>query len=362
MKGNCPGCHGHTEGGNFPAPRHVSRPRGLTPVRRAEFTRASHAPGQVSHLCFTCPSFHLPFTTPFCRHGAVIITSAKRANVNGSSESISSTTSAPLLLCHPQGKPGLMAHPSKGSRNPTLCGGPLEGMNSNAGRVLTHMSGLEMSAAGSQPEATQAVESPKPSSDGGSTSKEPRRKRRKLSPDREERARPPVSIRPAPVTAPAWTLGASPQPPSTFRGKPKPILTSKRSSAVNLKNRPTHPHPAGIAIWILQKIEQTRRDRQDFPQGPAASFQTQWSGMPPQSAYPTNSPYRPPDSDRIPPSLPTQRTTPYNLQQVAEEVEEMRLQSQRDRKTKQRSENWVKSKSLEGVMSTTFPTNGRLHR
>lgn len=98
---------------------------------------------------------------------------------------------------------------------------------------------------------------------------------------------------------------------------------TKRASALNLHNYPADHHPVGIAIWVIQKIDSARREingstssRESSPGAFAAS------------------------------------SSPAGILQAsghASEVDEGddaedRRQAQRERKIKQRLENWAKSK------------------
>lgn len=138
----------------------------------------------------------------------------------------------------------------------------------------------------------------------------------------------------------------APRPPNleTQNTPPPPAATkstgTKRSLTLNLKNHPSNHHPVGIAVWILQKVEQARRE---LDAQRSASY---------NNDTPANtSPARPladsavsglADSDQWPgASLSSYLNAPSSFEQEAE-----RLQAQRNRKTKQRQENWAKSKDF----------------
>src|SRR5271155_2873061 len=92
-------------------------------------------------------------------------------------------------------------------------------------------------------------------------------KRRRLSSEKDDRPKPPVLIRPAPIQANAfYGGGSSPQTPEgplipVTRLRQKSITGTRRASSLNLRNYPTSPHPAGLAIWLLQKVDQMQKDR-----------------------------------------------------------------------------------------------------
>ena len=164
-----------------------------------------------------------------------------------------------------------------------------------------------------------------------SSPSEVRRKRQGLQ---DERMRAPVPILPAPLLTPAWaqTIPPTSQSADSMMSRPRPVLMNRRTNTLNLKNYPSHHHPAGVAIWILQKVEQVNRERRENAPTSASVFTSQGANA--LEAAPQHSI-----------SLPVPaRTTPYDMDQVREDVEEARLQAQRDRKNKQRTENWVKSK------------------
>lgn len=98
---------------------------------------------------------------------------------------------------------------------------------------------------------------------------------------------------------------------------------TKRASALNLHNYPTDHHPVGIAIWVIQKIDSARRERS----GSSSS------------------------RDSSPGSFPavSSSTGTFQISGHASEFEEDedsvdRRQAQRERKIKQRLENWAKSR------------------
>jgi hypothetical protein len=98
---------------------------------------------------------------------------------------------------------------------------------------------------------------------------------------------------------------------------------TKRASALNLHNYPTDHHPVGIAIWVIQKIDSARRERS----GSTSSRESS------PEAFPAPSP----------------STGFFRVSAQASEVDDGddpvdRRQAQRERKIKQRLENWAKSK------------------
>ena len=168
-------------------------------------------------------------------------------------------------------------------------------------------------------------------------SSDPQESHRKRQKVRDDRVKPPIAILPAPSMMASYPYPNPNEPFPAIRSRPRTVLNAKRSSALNLKNYPSHHHPTGIGIWILQKVEQMNRDRRENSPTTAPVFGSQ----PPNHSVVTASSYPLAALHRLP-NVPA-RSTPYNADQVKEEVEEARLQSQRDRKSKQRQENWVKS-------------------
>jgi hypothetical protein len=118
---------------------------------------------------------------------------------------------------------------------------------------------------------------------------------------------------------------------------------TKRASGLNLRNHPSDPHPIGIAIWVLQKIDQARRSEEAISNGSPAAANSDnpsqtWSAIAPKANVNSSS------SIPSPPLLNGAR--PVWIQESQNEPEEgsSRLQAQRERKTKQRQENWAKSR------------------
>jgi hypothetical protein len=98
---------------------------------------------------------------------------------------------------------------------------------------------------------------------------------------------------------------------------------TKRASALNLHNYPADHHPVGIAIWVIQKIDSARRETS----GSMSSGESSPEGLPASSS-----------------SIGL-----FQASGQASEVDEGddpsdRRQAQRERKIKQRLENWAKSK------------------
>jgi hypothetical protein len=97
---------------------------------------------------------------------------------------------------------------------------------------------------------------------------------------------------------------------------------TKRASALNLHNYPADHHPVGIAIWVIQKIESARRERS----GSTSSRESSPEAFPVASSS-------------------------VGFFQVSGQTSELdegdepgdRRQAQRERKIKQRLENWAKS-------------------
>ncbi len=121
---------------------------------------------------------------------------------------------------------------------------------------------------------------------------------------------------------------------------------TKRASSLNLHNHPGIHHPVAIAIWVLQKIDQARSStdgERSEPTSSAASPSASYSnweingprvGMVDTSTTFTGKPA----------SL-TGAAPVWGLPTPTEhEDDTVRREAQRQRKTKQRTENWAKSK------------------
>jgi hypothetical protein len=98
---------------------------------------------------------------------------------------------------------------------------------------------------------------------------------------------------------------------------------TKRASALNLHNYPADHHPVGIAIWVIQKIDSARRERN----GSTSSRESSPGAITASSSS----------------------AGLFSAFGQASEVEEGgdlgdRRQAQRERKIKQRLENWAKSR------------------
>ena len=126
---------------------------------------------------------------------------------------------------------------------------------------------------------------------------------------------------------------------------------TKRASSLNLHNHPAISHPVGIAIWLLQKIDQARKtNSSDDEQSPSTS-------MPPSPGSVKTSTevgiygarIDRPDSGTsfsFKPSSLTGAQPLWGQSSINEhEDDTARRRAQRDRKTKQRIENWAKSES-----------------
>lgn len=158
-------------------------------------------------------------------------------------------------------------------------------------------------------------------------------KRRKV----EQAERPPSSRELAPRPTSLMVKPASTTPSQV---KTTNQSNNRRASSLNLKNYPSNHHPVGISIWILQKVEQARRELEaqrsasyssDLPRN-TSPVQTLASNPP--SGYAESQHWQGPSF------------TNYVNLPPAQEQEAGRLQAQRNRKTKQRQENWAKSESL----------------
>jgi hypothetical protein len=104
--------------------------------------------------------------------------------------------------------------------------------------------------------------------------------------------------------------------------RPSGSSLTKRASALNLHNYPADHHPVGIAIWVIQKIDSARRER---------------NGSSSRESSPGNM---------------RAMSSPLGIYQTPNQASEFeegedpadRRQAQRERKIKQRLENWAKSK------------------
>jgi hypothetical protein len=103
---------------------------------------------------------------------------------------------------------------------------------------------------------------------------------------------------------------------------------TKRASALNLHNYPTDHHPAGIAIWVIQKIDSARRERTDSTSSRDTSPEA----------------FSAPSSSTAFIQAPGQASDPDDGEDPVD-----RRQAQRERKIKQRLENWAKSKCFKTV-------------
>jgi hypothetical protein len=125
---------------------------------------------------------------------------------------------------------------------------------------------------------------------------------------------------------------------------------TKRASSLNLHNHPVISHPVGIAIWLLQKIDQARKSNaSDDERSSSTSLPTSPGGIRPTIEVGISS-ARHDRSDSataysIKPSSLNGAQPLWGQSNVNEhEDDTARRQAQRHRKTKQRSENWAKSK------------------
>jgi hypothetical protein len=129
-----------------------------------------------------------------------------------------------------------------------------------------------------------------------------------------------------------------PSQPSYAKPKTKPSSNKRRATSLNLKNYPSNHHPVAIGVWILQKVEQARKELEnqrfesDSSEPPRIGLQGEHLTVDLPPGY-TVSPH-------CQPSSVENGTVPFG-----QELEAERLQAQRNRKTKQRQENWAKSES-----------------
>lgn len=136
-----------------------------------------------------------------------------------------------------------------------------------------------------------------------------------------------------------------PSQPSYAKPKTKPSSNKRRATSLNLKNYPSNHHPVGIGVWILQKVEQARKELEnqrfesESSEPPKVGLQGEHLPVDHLLGY-TTSPHSQPGSVDNP-------TVPLGQEQEAE-----RLQAQRNRKTKQRQENWAKSESLYDIFTS----------
>ena len=164
------------------------------------------------------------------------------------------------------------------------------------------------------------------------------------------------------------TAGPRNASPSSERGLRRSrrrlqAFATKRASALNLRNYPSDPHPVGMAIWVIQKIEQARRLDAGSLSGDESSRDASKPSSPGTVPVVWSEPALGPQQGCV--SNPAGATTPKSSSLVEvhplwdqgsshqHEESNTRLQAQRDRKTKQRSENWAKSRYL----STSTMTN-----
>ena len=98
---------------------------------------------------------------------------------------------------------------------------------------------------------------------------------------------------------------------------------TKRASALNLHNYPADHHPVGIAIWVIQKIDSARRERSGSTSSMASSPDAFQASSSSAGFFQASGPASELDEGDDPGD---------------------RRQAQRERKIKQRLENWAKSK------------------
>ena len=125
---------------------------------------------------------------------------------------------------------------------------------------------------------------------------------------------------------------------------------TKRASSLNLHNHPVISHPVGIAIWLLQKIDQARKSNSsDDERSPSASMPVSPGDVRPSTE--TGAFGARIDRSDSATSFSFKHSSLTGAQPLwgqsnvnEHEDDTARRQAQRHRKTKQRSENWAKSK------------------
>jgi hypothetical protein len=153
--------------------------------------------------------------------------------------------------------------------------------------------------------------------------------------------------------APNLREGSAPlsaKEPGEVKRRSWTLPKTKRASSLNLHNHPVISHPVGIAIWLLQKIDQARKSNaSDDERSTSTSLPTSPGGIRPTIEIGISG-ARHDRSDSataysIKPSSLTGAQPLWGQSNVNEhEDDTARRQAQRHRKTKQRSENWAKSK------------------
>ena len=134
---------------------------------------------------------------------------------------------------------------------------------------------------------------------------------------------------------------------------------TKRASSLNLHNHPVISHPVGIAIWLLQKIDQARKSNcSDDDRSPSSSMPPSPGSIHTSTELGTSgSRLERPDSATafsFKQSSLTGAQPLWGQASVNEhEDDTARRRAQRDRKTKQRIENWAKSE----LPPTGLPTD-----
>jgi hypothetical protein len=123
------------------------------------------------------------------------------------------------------------------------------------------------------------------------------------------------------VTKPKKTLDGASSGTRAARASAGSAYT-KRASALNLHNYPVDHHPVGIAIWVIQKIESARRERS----GSTSSRESSPGSYPAASS-----------------SLGCFQASGQGSELDEGDEPGDRRQAQRERKIKQRLENWAKS-------------------
>ena len=135
------------------------------------------------------------------------------------------------------------------------------------------------------------------------------------------------------------------------------LSRTKRASSLNLNNHPNYVHPVGIAIWIVQKIDQARKAKNMEDIDPRATSPLRSPGAGPESWQQFDPAFL---EDRLGPG--SQEATSANVPALIgqqpiwgnpipmnHEDTSDRRQAQRNRKKKQRVENWAKNKETDVV-------------
>ena len=135
------------------------------------------------------------------------------------------------------------------------------------------------------------------------------------------------------------------------------LSRTKRASSLNLNNHPNNSHPVGIAIWIVQKIDQARKAKtiEDItpratspPRSPGAGLEP-WQQFDPAFLEDKRGLGSQEGTSPNTSALIGQQPIWGNTISVNHEDSSDRRQAQRNRKKKQREENWAKNKETDVV-------------